>query len=118
MKSTNHRKYHKQTIKQDAYIPTAIERIKFLVGEYPERKNEIIEKMPKNYSMIQPQLIENLIESVLVPMYLKKGELLKDGLERFDIELNVLKNGRLIPFEICRPERFIIKNKKKEEEAR
>lgn len=114
VKGTNHRKWHIQTINQEAYTQTAIERIKFLVYEYPERRYEIIEKMPSNYTLIKSDIIENLINQVMVPLYDRKEELLKDGLEKFDVEVNVLKNGRLVPFEICRPERFIIKKQEKE----
>lgn len=109
MKSSNHRKYHIQTISQKGYRDSAIERMQFLIKEYPERKEEIINKMPKQYSPIKPYILENLIEQVLVPLYSQRSELLSDGLEKFDVELNILKDGRLVPMEICRPERFIVK---------
>lgn len=110
MKSSNHRKYHIQTISQEGYRNSAIERMAFLIKQYPERKKEIIEKIPKQYSPIKPYHIENLIEQVLVPLYYQSDELLKDGLEKFDVEMNILKDGTLVPMEICRPERFIINN--------
>ncbi len=97
-------------------MPTAIERMRFLVSEYPERRYEIVEKMPGKYLPVKPQIMENLIEQVLVPLYMQKEELLKDGLNKFDVELNVLSNGRIIPMEICRPERFIKKDVENEKE--
>lgn len=114
-KSNNHRKYHINTISQEEYKKSAIERMKFLIREYPSRKNEIIEKMPKRYEPIKPYLLESLIDQVLVPLYERKTELLGDGLNEFDVELNILGNGKLIPMEICRPERFIIKLKETDE---
>ena len=111
--SKNHRRFYIQTISQEAYQATAIERMKFLIKEYPERKDEIIEKMPKKYQGVEPKIMDNLIEEVLIPLALRKQELLQDGLDKFDVELNILKNGRLIPFEICRPERFRVYQEKK-----
>lgn len=116
-KSSNHIKYHVNTISQEAYKESAIERMKFLIKEYPSRKDEIIEKMPKKYEPIKPYLLESLIDQVLVPLYERKKELLGDGLEKFDVELNILEDGRLIPMEICRPERFIIR-KREDDDAR
>lgn len=116
IKPSNLYQYHTQTISQKAYISTAIERMCFLVSEYPERTYEIVEKMPGKYLPVKPQIMENLIEQVLVPLYMQKEELLKDGLNKFDVEMNVLSSGRIIPMEICRPERFIKKDKKNEKE--
>lgn len=116
IKSSGLYKYHFQTISQQAYKPTAIERMKFLIDEYPERKEEIINKMPKQYNKVRPIIMENLLEQVLIPLYMQKEELLKDGLNKFDVELNVLSNGRFIPMEICRPERFIKRDKENNKE--
>lgn len=114
MTSKNHRRFHVQTISQEVYRATTIERMKFLIKEYPERKDEIIEKMPKKYQEVEPRIMDNLIEEVLIPLALRKQELLQDGLDKFDVELNILKNGRLVPMEICRPERFRVYKKDKE----
>ncbi len=113
--SKNHRKWHIQTISQEAYRDTAIERMKFLIKEYPERKEEIIQKMPKRYQEVDTQVMDSLIEQVLMPLVIRKQELLQDGLDKFDVEINILKNGRLIPMEICRPERFKVYQDKKGE---
>jgi hypothetical protein len=115
MKGSNHRKWHLKTISQEAYRDTAVERMIYLIGKYKERKQEIMEKMPAKYKEIDPRIMEKLINEVIIPMWLRKEELLKDGLEKFDVELNILANNRFVPFEICRPERFIYQAKKKEE---
>ncbi len=118
-KPSNHKKYLLKTINQDEYRETAIERMKFLIGEYPERRYEIIEKMPGRFEGIKTSMMENVINQVLIPLYMQKSELLQDGLEKFDVELNILKNGKIVPMEICRPERFLLKFKEvKKDETR
>lgn len=51
-----------------------------------------------------------------VPLYNQKNQSLRGGLTKFDVEINVLKSGRLVPFEIYRPERFIVEKQKNNEE--
>lgn len=72
--------------------------------------------MLRQFQEVEPKIIDNLIEEVLIPLALRKQELLQDGLDKFDIEINILENGRLIPMEICRPERFRVYQKRKEGE--
>lgn len=110
-------KYHTHTISQQGYRNTAVERMMFLIKEYPERKKEIISKMPKYYEKVNSSIITDIFQKVLVPMWLQKEELLKDGLTKFDIEMNILADGIIVPMEICRPERFKVKGKEEKKDG-
>ena len=106
-------------INEQEYRDIAIKRMEFLIREYPERRYEIILKMPNKFEGISPKIMDDVAKQVLEPLYMKKRELLQDGLNKFDVELNISKNGRIIPMEICRPERFLTKKLKEEkDEAR
>lgn len=106
-------------INEQEYRDIAIKRMEFLIREYPERRYEIIQKMPNKFKGISPKIMDDVAKQVLEPLYMKKRELLQDGLNKFDVELNISKNGRIIPMEICRPERFLTKKLKEEkDEAR
>ncbi len=121
MTAYNAYKWRINTISQEEYKNTAIERMQFLISEFPERKDEIIKKMPKSHEPASKYILDSLIEEVLMPLYSRASDLKKDGLNKFDVELNVLADGRLVPMEICRPERFITEksnNRVKDDDAR
>lgn len=92
------------------YQETAIRRMAFLISEYKDRKQEIIENFPKKYSGIDPNLFRKLQEQVLLPMWRQQKNLEKDGLSHCGIEINVVKDNRLVPFEIEKPEAFRVQD--------
>ena len=106
LKDNSVKKYSLGKINQTQYMETAKNRIKFLVEAYPDREDEIFSIMPKEYNGIKISTFRSMIENVVIPFYLKHEQLARDGLSHFGVELNVLEDDRLVPFEIAVPERF------------
>lgn len=99
-------KYRVGKIEQSSYISTAVKRIEFLIKEYPDRKQEIIDNCPKEYKGIEYELFEKMQKEILIPMYEQQVELMKNGLNHCTVEVNVVKENRLVPFEIGVSQRF------------
>lgn len=118
MRSADIPNYHIQTISQKAYRASAIERMKFLINEYPNRKKEIIQKMPRTYKSVNEKYLKKLYKRILLPLYLQREDLLLDGLDRLDVEINILKNGSFVPTELGRPKVFQINSRIEEEISR
>lgn len=114
MKDSAIKKYKKAEINTTQYIETAKARIKFLLNAYPNKKDEIFATMPKSYNSIDINIFRNLRDKVIFPLYIKHEELLRNGMNHFGVELNVLQDGTLVPFEISVPDRF----KEKENQER
>lgn len=93
-------------INQREYIETAKERMLFLIKAFPDRKDEILETMPKRYNGINRQIFRDVRENVIFPLWLKHEQLSRDGLSSFGVEINVVEDGTLVPMEIDVPERF------------
>lgn len=109
-------RYRVGKITQSGYAETAIKRMAFLIKEYPNRKQEIIDNFSKQYQGISPELFRKLQDEVLLPLWERQEELVADGLQHFGVEMNVVKDNRLVPFEIETPE--IFKVKKQDESSR
>lgn len=100
------KKYSMGIINQMQYEETSKIRKEFLFNAYPERKQEIIDTMPKSYKGIDKQVFRDLRDTVIFPLYLRKEELLKDGMQHFGVEINIVEDGTMIPFEISISSRF------------
>lgn len=105
------KKYKIYDISQEEYIETAKERMRFLIDAFPDRKDEIFETMPKKYEGINRQLFRDVREQIIFPIYLNHEMFSRDGLRSFGVEINVVEDGSLVPFEIEVPERFTNKIK-------
>lgn len=81
----------------------------FLISEYKDKKQEIIDNFPKKYSGIDPKLFKILQNQVLLQMWRNQKKLENDGLTHCGIELNVVGENKLVPFEIEKPEAFKVK---------
>lgn len=101
-----YKKYSKGIINQVQYDETVKIRRDFLFDAYPDRKQEIIDTIPKCYEGISKQVFRDLINTVIFPLYLRKDELLNDGMNHFGVEINVVEDGTMIPFEIVVASRF------------
>lgn len=112
MKDSAIHKYKTSEISQEQYIETAKERMLFLVKAFPDRKDEIINTMPKRYNGISRTLFRDLRNQVIFPLWLQHEELSRNGLNNFGVEINVVENGKLVPMEIDVPDRFKIKDNK------
>lgn len=114
MKDSAIKKYKTTQINQKEYIETAKERALFLIKAFPDRKNEILETIPKRYNSINRQIFRDIKEQVIFPLWLQHEQLSRDGLRSFGVELNIVENGTLVPMEIQVPDRF----KEKESQER
>lgn len=110
MKDSAIHKYKTSEINQKQYIETAKERMLFLVKAFPDKKDEIIEAMPKKYPGIKPSLFRDIKEQVIFPLWLQHDKLSSNGLKNFGVEINVMGDGTLVPMEIDVPDRFKVKN--------
>ena len=108
-------KYKTSEILQEEYVETAKERILFLIKAFPDRKEEILQTMPKRYNGISRQIFRDVREQVIFPLWLQHEQLLRDGLGSFGVEVNVVENGTLVPMEIEVPDRFKNKDKNGQE---
>ena len=108
-------KYKTSEISQEEYVETAKERILFLIKAFPDRKEEILQTMPKRYNGISRQIFRDVREQVIFPLWLQHEQLLRDGLGSFGVEVNVVEDGTLVPMEIEVPDRFKNKNKNGQE---
>lgn len=106
MKDSAYREFKTSEISQESYIQTAKERIMFLVQAFPDKKNEILETMPKRYQGMDIQLFRKIRDNIIFPLYMKKDQFSRDGLKHFGIEVNILEYGTLVPMEISVSDRF------------
>ena len=115
LKDSEITKYKTSEISQEEYVETAKERILFLIKAFPDRKEEILQTMPKRYNGISRQIFRDVREQVIFPLWLQHEQLLRDGLGSFGVEVNVVEDGTLVPMEIEVPDRFKNKNKNGQE---
>lgn len=113
MKDSAIKKYKTTEVSQKEYVETAKERMLFLIKAFPDRKDEILEAMPKRYDGISRQIFRDIREQVIFPLWLQHEQLSRDGLSSFGVEVNIVEDGILVPMEIQVPDRF--KEKGKEE---
>lgn len=99
-------KYKTMEISQREYIETLKERISFLINAFPDRKEEILETIPKIFAGMNRQIFRSVREQIIFNLYLQHDQLSKDGLDGFGVEINVVEDGTLVPMEIQVPERF------------
>lgn len=114
MKDSAIQNYKTMEVSQREYIETAKERALFLIKAFPDRKDEILETIPKRYNGISRQIFRDVREQVIFPLWLQHEQLSKDGLRSFGVEVNIVEDGTLVPMEIQVPDRF----KEKENQGR
>ena len=114
MKDSAIQKYKTMEVSQREYIETAKERALFLIKAFPDRKDEILETIPKRYNGISRQIFRDVREQVIFPLWLQHEQLSKDRLRSFGVEVNIVEDGTLVPMEIQVPDRF----KEKENQGR
>lgn len=114
MKDSAIQKYKTMEVNKREYIETAKERALFLIKAFPDKKDEILETIPKRYNGISRQIFRDVREQVIFPLWLQHEQLSRDGLHSFGVEVNIVENGTLVPMEIQVPDRF----KEKENQER
>ncbi|MCI8362002.1 MAG: hypothetical protein HFJ41_02490 [Clostridia bacterium] len=108
MEDTAIKKYKIAEVNTKEYIETAKERMQFLTNAFPDKKNEIVESMPKKYNGISMQIFRDVRDQVIFPLWIIHEQLLRDGLDNFVVEINIVEDGTLVPMEIAVSERFKI----------
>lgn len=111
MKDSAIQKYKTMEINQREYIETAKERALFLINAFPDKKDEILETIPKRYNGICRQIFRDIREQVIFPLWLQHEQLSIDGLRSFGVTVNVVEDGTLVPMEIQVPDRFKTREK-------
>ena len=106
MKDSAMKKYKVTEVSQSEYIETAKERILFLIKAFPDKKDEILETMPKRYTGITRQIFRDIVEQVIFHLWMQHEQLTRNGLNSFGVEINIVEDGTLVPMEIQVPDRF------------
>ncbi len=109
-------KFRVNKISDKDYRKSVVKRMAFLIREYPYRKKEICDEFFANkahFSGVDPALFEKLQKEVLIPILRSKKSLIEDNLNHFGVEINVVKDNRLVPFEIEMPTIFKYKEPEK-----
>ncbi len=98
----------------EKYLPELSPLNKMYVINSEEDWEKVKDEFPINMMTVRcdsPRGIEGKLPEGL---YIRHEELSRDGMNHFGVELNVVQDGRLVPFEIDVPERF----KEKESQER
>ena len=111
MKDDAINKYKIYQVDQEMYIQTTKDRIEFLIKAFPERVDEIFAQMPKSYKGISRSIFTDVRDKIIFPLWMQQEQLLKDGLDSLGVEINISREGILVPMEIQVPDRFKEKNK-------
>ena len=106
MKDSAIRKYKVGEISHMDYIQTARERLHFLFDAYPNQRAEILRTMPTEFKGMDIRIFREIRDKVIFPLWEKSENLLRDGLNNFIVEINIMQDGRLVPMEMAVQERF------------
>ena len=96
----------KYTIKEKDYLISRNERIKFLMERCKYDKNILDRKIPDKYIPMNDSIVKQIMNDIVIVLYLKKRKLLNDGLNYFCVQGNII-NGKLEPWEIFTIDRLI-----------
>ncbi len=100
----------------DEYKRTRQERLKFLGEIEKETDKEIIEEnVPIAYKELDEEIIKSILDDIILELCKRKNDLLRDGLKNFNVQGNIV-DGKIVPWEIFRPERLIAKENPKEDD--
>lgn len=99
----------KKITSDEDYLESRAERIEFLKS-VNEDEEKIENAIPKKYKPADDEIIKSILDDIVLEVYKKQSDFSRDGLRDFNIQGNIVA-GKLEPWEICRPERFIPKNK-------
>lgn len=103
----------KYIVDEEEYKRSREERIDFLNSVEPNIEDIIKKEVPESYKSANDDVIKSILDDVILPLYKRKRELYQDNLKHFNIQGNVV-NGKVVPWEIFRPERLISKSKELE----
>lgn len=111
----NMNNYRKYIISAEEYLNSARRRLQHLINIGYSRE-QIQGKIPRTYTPMSLSIKEMLLDEILLPLYCKKDDLIKNGLNSFGVQGMVLE-GKLFPIEFNRKERFASKELFSREES-
>ena len=111
MKDSAIRQYKVGEISHTDYIDTARERLHFLFDAYPNQRAEILKAMPTEFKGMDINTFRDIRDKVIFTLWENSEALLREGLNDFIVEINIMQDGRLVPMEMAVQERFRVKSK-------
>lgn len=84
-----------------------------LFEAYVTKKKQILAVMPNGYKGVKRQILRDVIDQVIFPLYDQREMLARNGLKHFGVEMNVIQDGTLVPLELSIGARFIQKGSEK-----
>lgn len=104
----NMNRYRKSIISNEDYLNSARRRLQHLIN-IGYNKEQIQGKIPSIYTPMPLSIKEMLLNEIIFPLYCKKEDLVRDGLNSFGVQ-GMIINSKLFPIEFNRRERFAIKD--------
>lgn len=104
----NMNQYRQEIISDGDYLDSARRRLQHLM-RLGYTSEQIKGKIPKHYSQMPLYIKEMILDEIVLPLYLQKGELAKEGLKSFGVQGMVI-DGKLFPIEFNRQERMAEKS--------
>lgn len=101
-------------VEDSKYQKSREERVGWLKS-IESNTDEIEASVPTKYKRFDNDFIKSMLDDVVLPIYERQKELKGDGLNIFNIQGNIV-DGRIVPWEIFRPERLIAKSKEEREQ--
>ena len=99
----------KARVSPEHYTKQRNERVKFLKDICGYDIDKIEEHVPHQYKLINNAIIKGILDDVVLELMKKQSSLQQDGLKRFGIQGNLVRN-QIQPWEIFRAERLVTKN--------
>lgn len=100
--------YRQRIISNEEYISSARRRLQHLIN-IGYKKEDIKGKIPREYSPMPLSIKEMLLDEIILPLYMKREGLIRDGLKSFGVQ-GMIIDGKLFPIEFNRKERFAEKS--------
>lgn len=104
----NMNQYRQRIISDTDYLESAKRRLEHLL-KLGYTREQIKGKIPKHYSSMPLYIREKLLDDIVLPIYLQRGELAKEGLKSFGVQGMIL-GGELFPIEFNRQVRMAEKS--------
>lgn len=95
-------------VNKDEYLKSREERISFLMKRCNYSKSLLEKEIPSSYIPICEDIIKQVLDDVILELYIKQKQLLEDNLNYFCIQGNII-NKKLEPWELFTIDRLIQK---------
>lgn len=95
-------------VNQEEYEKSREERINFLMKRCNYSRNILEENIPTKYLPVNEDIIKQVLDNIILELYIKQKQLLEDNLNYFCIQGNII-NNKLEPWELFTIDRLIQK---------